>query len=236
MVITLFRSQILCNTTSSPHHSGNNSNNDYNNSNRIMKSCSASPFLRAFRLHRSGIRFLNAGYYVDSIHTIIEGLEILQVSLDADRKDVTVLSQRWGNPSFEKLPKRTFIIDRNAMEHCCFTNEEWMNADLQPCCSFCQGSLKSAMVYNLALAYHLQALELDDGVSRVSYLNQALKLYAAAESSLRQRGLASSIPFGLENNSRHIVRTKNVPQGTKQQPMNWDPLIIPIRDSAAMFN
>ena len=40
-----------------------------------------SPFLRAFKLHRSSVRFLSANLYSDAIFSIIDGLDILQVQL-----------------------------------------------------------------------------------------------------------------------------------------------------------
>jgi hypothetical protein len=183
---------------------------------RMMQSSSANTFLPAFQLHRSGVRFLTAGLYVDAIHTLIQGLETLQVSL-RDRRDLTLQAERWRKEyPLEMHQQKAFTVGMKPMNHSCFTNEEWMTTYLQPCCSSCQGSLIAALVYNLALAYHLHALNSEKGANLYSYLNEALKLYSAAETYLRQYGLAASIPLVLENNVRHIIGTISV----KHDPRN----------------
>jgi hypothetical protein len=175
-----------------------------------MQSSSANTFLPAFQLHRSGVRFLAAGLYVDAIHTLIQGLETLQVSL-LGRRDVTLQAERWKKVyPLEMHQQKAFTVDMKPMDHSCFTNEQWITTYLQPCCSSCQGSLIAALVYNLALAYHLHALNSEEGANLYSYLNQALELYSAAETSLRQYGLAASVRLVLENNVRHIIGTISV--------------------------
>jgi hypothetical protein len=175
-----------------------------------MQPSSTNTFLPAFQLHRSGIRFLTAGLYVDAIHTIIQGLETLQVSLHG-RSDFTLQAERWKKVyPLDMHQQKAFTVDMKPMHHSCFTNEEWMTTYLQPCCSSCQGSLIAALVYNLALAYHLHAVNSEEGATLYSYLNQALKLYSAAETYLRQYGLAASTPLFLENNIRHIIGTISV--------------------------
>jgi hypothetical protein len=117
---------------------------------RMMQSPSAITFFPAFQLHRSGVRFLKAGLYVDAIHTIIQGLETLQVSLP-DRRDATLQAERWKKVyPLEMHQQKAFTVEMKPMQHSCFPNEEWMTTYLQPCCSSCQGSLIATLHVNLS--------------------------------------------------------------------------------------
>eukprot|EP00980_Cylindrotheca_fusiformis_P016306 scaffold4844_cov112-Cylindrotheca_fusiformis.AAC.4 len=202
-----------------------------------MKHSSATIFLRSLRLHRSGVRFLSAQYYVDAIHTILQGLELMEVSLTG-RSDVSILFDRWTKTyPLEIMNRRSYMIDTEAMDHCCFAKEEWMASDLKPNCCHCEGFLVSAMVYNLALAYHQYALSHGERTTtRYSYLREALRIYSAAETLLRQHGLEDSIPPGLENNVRHILCSTTVQHDARSKLISWEPTMIPIGDRIIYFN
>ncbi|CAJ1965067.1 unnamed protein product [Cylindrotheca closterium] len=169
-------------------------------------------FLRAFRLHRSGIRFLGAGLYCDAIHTLMHGLELLHFSADDEDKNsfdnVSVKFARWKQLESASASGRIqhpseIQVNKTPMDHTCYTNEEWMTPMLKPCCNRCRGSLVGAMLYNMALAYHLHAITFEqDGNRLYSYLNQASSLYSAAEGILQKYNV--SIRSSLETNERHI--------------------------------
>jgi len=170
-----------------------------------MPSANENIFLRAFRLHRSGIRFLRAGLHSDAIHSLIHGLEVLQFSMQEDCHDsVDVKFARWKQNinAVERSRLQTLQIDKKPLDHSCYTNEEWMTTTLRPCCHRCRGSLVAAMLYNMALGYHLHALTFEEGNQLFSFLNQTSTLYSAAEGILRKYDLP--IPESLENNERHI--------------------------------
>lgn len=160
-------------------------------------------FLRAFRLHRSGIRFLGAGSYRDAIHTLIHGLVVLEFSREKEdsHDNVSVKFARWKDAT-GRTQQSNLKVNKRPMDHTCYTNEEWMTSMLKPCCNRCRGSLVGAILYNMALAYHLYAITNEEGNTLYAYLNQASSLYSAAEGILHKYNVA--IPPSLENNERHI--------------------------------
>eukprot|EP00526_Cylindrotheca_closterium_P000306 CAMPEP_0113622348 /NCGR_PEP_ID=MMETSP0017_2-20120614/11448_1 /TAXON_ID=2856 /ORGANISM="Cylindrotheca closterium" /LENGTH=242 /DNA_ID=CAMNT_0000532169 /DNA_START=46 /DNA_END=774 /DNA_ORIENTATION=+ /assembly_acc=CAM_ASM_000147 len=171
----------------------------------MMQTNNENSFLRAFRLHRSGIRFLGAGLYCDAIHTLIHGLEVVKFSVEEDSYEtVSVKFARWKQgKSLGRIQQQSKMeVDKRPMDHTCYTNEEWMTSMLKPCCNRCRGSLVGAMLYNMALAYHLHAINFEKGNQLYAYLNQASSLYTAAEGILQKYNV--SIPPSLETNERHI--------------------------------
>ena len=91
-----------------------------------------TPFLRAFKLHRSSVRFLSANLYSDAIFSIIDGLDILQVQLGPqdgskdDEYNKTPSSQSTiTNTSDVSNPS---LVDKRPLDHSCFARheEDWM--------------------------------------------------------------------------------------------------------------
>lgn len=183
--------------------------NDTIHGQMIPDQANENRFLRAFRLHRSGIRFVGAGLYCDAIHTLIHGLEELQFSMrneDVSFDVVAVKYTRWNgmkNAALGRINHPEMEVNRKPMEHTCYRNEEWMTPILKPCCSRCRGSLLAALLYNMALAYHLHAMSFEQGSQLLySYMYQASSLYGAAEGILQKYDIP--VPPSLGNNEQHI--------------------------------
>lgn len=112
----------------------------------------------SIQYHDSSVRFLRAGLYLDAIHSIMEGLDALGVSLSLCHADSS------GSHLF--LPENGF---RTPME---LTQHEMQQQSTE--------ELPTVMIYNLGLAYHLYALTLN-GHNQDRLLQESLKLYREAQ-------------------------------------------------------
>ena len=171
----------------------------------------SSSFLHAWRLHRSSVRFLRAHMYADAVHSIIEGLDILQVQFTLDTPDDAISdTDRWttGSPHALFDNNSAISIDRKPFDHCCFIAEDSVSETSDHlCCTSCESSLEVVMIYNLALSYHIYGITCDKGTNTYPFLNQGLRLYREAERRYKDHNSSSTVPSALEINMHHIYST-----------------------------
>jgi len=170
-----------------------------------------TPFLRAFKLHRSSVRFLSANLYSDAIFSIIDGLDILQVQLGL--QDGSKDDEYNKKPSSQSTITNTSdvsnpsLVDNRPLDHSCFARheEDWMIvASRYPCCPSCEPSLILSMIYNLALSYHLHGLEQDNEANFFMHLQQASKIFMEFRIRFQRNNKDTPLPEMLENNLLHI--------------------------------
>lgn len=147
----------------------------------------------ATECHHSSVRYLVAGMYVDCIETILEGLGALEVTLVNDYVSIHTAADN------DTLPDPTSVVDKSPVD---LSYEDIKS----------RSDLLIALLYNLALAYHLHALTLDEKQSCYRTLEDAFKLYREVERRLRIRDSIcieqDTIYFispSLENNIRHLL-------------------------------
>ncbi|CAJ1967402.1 unnamed protein product [Cylindrotheca closterium] len=164
-----------------------------------------------FERHHSTVRYIRAGYYLDAIHSIMEGFSLNQASLEMQRDTATAKLIEVDSPRSDE--NINFVIDRNPMD---LDTSDGQSPDEH---------LFVAMLYNLALSYHMLALSaieeggIDDGKQHcehniqgkeqiVGILGDSLHLYE--EASIRLHNLDPklksslySIP-SLHSNMRHV--------------------------------
>eukprot|EP00980_Cylindrotheca_fusiformis_P016305 scaffold4844_cov112-Cylindrotheca_fusiformis.AAC.3 len=166
-------------------------------------------FRQASNDHCASVRFIIAGLYPDAILSIIEGLSKLQIELDIilsppDVKDSIMVNRCSGSQD-----RQDIVIDRTPLDRSPVTHMELIpvvppRTDLG--CPSCN-SVASVMMYNLALAYHLNAISDDTKPDYYHQLDQALQLYDRAERMLFKYDddLHSQMPrSSLECNVRHV--------------------------------
>lgn len=101
-----------------------------------------------FECHYSTVRYIRAGFYLDAIHSIMEGFSSCQASLvmQSDKKTAQRIDTLDSLRSVSE-ESTTLVIDRNPM-HFCSASIDRDEEEL----------LVLVMLYNLALSYHLLAL------------------------------------------------------------------------------
>ena len=189
-------------------------------------------FVEACHLHRSSVRFLLAGFYSDAIHSLIQGLSILQISIEEPGDILQSPSYKScimnGNAFYEES---SLTIDSKPLDHSCFAREEWTIISSHfPRCKSCWSSLVIAMVYNLALAYHLHGMSILGEKECLAVLNEAHRLYRDAARRFHEQDESSPAPSAFETNLLHIHRTifsfENNKISRKIRP--WSPLSKPV--------
>jgi hypothetical protein len=142
----------------------------------------------SIQYHCSSVRFIRAGLYLDAIHSIIQSLEVLQVKLTlSDIPDTQLISDKEGMDSCHH------ILSRSPMDP---TQYEMRSS----------ADLPIALIYNLALAFHLFAIaEINDEIHNFnSILQESLRLYNEAERRILSDNANSVAATTLQNNVRHL--------------------------------
>jgi hypothetical protein len=142
--------------------------------------------------HQSSVRYINAGMYSDAIHSLILGLAALEVTLVHDDASIESLEDENSCGSGD------LILDRNPFDPSSMDRNP--QSDL----------ILIALIYNLALAYHLYAMtENEEDPQYLSVvLKDALKLYQATEKRLCNLDSTSSFVIpALRDNMRHVVQS-----------------------------
>jgi hypothetical protein len=148
--------------------------------------------------HQASVRYINAGMYSDAIHSIMLGLADLEVTLVHEDASIESLEGQNSDGSGD------LILDRHPFDPS--SMDESPQSDL----------IRIALIYNLALAYHLYAMtenEADPQYLSV-VLKDALKLYQATEKILCNLDSTSSFVIpALRGNMRHVVRSFGLGRG-----------------------
>jgi hypothetical protein len=176
----------------------------------ICSVCSpaCSSFADAIQLHRSSVRFLFTGLYTDAIHSLIQGLDLLKIRLETEDIELSTLHTLSKDENYALDDKAACVIDRKPFDHRCFAGEECLTeASRYPSCPSCQPSLIFAMLYNLALAYHLYAVNNNVETDYIALLQQASRLYREAARRFREQDPVSISPSALERNLFHVQNT-----------------------------
>jgi hypothetical protein len=142
--------------------------------------------------HKSSVRYINAGMYSDAIQSLILGLAALEVTLVHDDASIESLEDQ------DLCGCGDLILDRNPFDPSSMDKEP--RSDL----------VHIALIYNLALAYHLYAMteNEEDPKYLCVVLKDALKLYQATEKRLCNLDSTSSFVIpALRDNMRHVVQS-----------------------------
>ncbi|KAL3927112.1 MAG: hypothetical protein SGBAC_013214 [Bacillariaceae sp.] len=158
-----------------------------------------------FECHQSTVRYIRAGFYLDAIHTTMEGFSKCQVSLAMQRDESTASVIELDSPRLEEKEETNLVMDLSPMDMS-------INGGKSP-----QELLLAVMLYNLALSYHLYAASsIDDKIEEydvrtkeqvAAILGDALHLYEETCFRLHNldpvlRSYFYRIP-AVENNMRH---------------------------------
>lgn len=167
---------------------------------------------RTCQFHHSSVRYIHAGMYSDAIHSIIQGLVALEVTLVHDEHDDS------SNSSSSSTSSSTSSTSTTAMEEQQYDGDLIIHRNpMDPSGSFSLNPpsdlILVALIYNLGLAYHLYAMtEHNQDPNYLSaVLQDALKLYQATEKRIRflkSASPSSSADFiipALRNNMRHAI-------------------------------
>lgn len=161
--------------------------------NQTMIDANEALMALAFERYCAGARFLQAGMNEDCIQTTLDGLGALEVTLVNDFVSIQTATDN------EALQDPTSIVNRHPIS---LSFKEMQT----------RSDLLIAMLYNLALAYHLHALTLNNQEDSYTTLEDAFRLYQEVERRLRIR---KSICFdhdaiyhlssSLQNNMKNLV-------------------------------
>ena len=162
-------------------------------------------FQQALKWHQSGLRFLKAGFYVDSIHSLLEGFQILEgllgqhdLSLTQDSSPHTPVTLPCH--CLEPVDVIRMPID-DSFE---FREAQGRMRRLRGCPLPYHFDLLVTMTYNLALAFHLHANQLHDPETFISMLRQSKNLYMQARRLHELYGSDVLNTNTLENNLLHL--------------------------------
>eukprot|EP00980_Cylindrotheca_fusiformis_P021376 scaffold8252_cov92-Cylindrotheca_fusiformis.AAC.5 len=184
-------------------------------------------FLEALKSLREGVRFSTAGFYTDSIQSLLEGFQTLEVLLGTygvklNKEDLT---EEVCFP-ISDTAVNSIQVDGNPIDGNFENRKEMEGARTQSGCP-CpyHYDLLLAMIYNLGLAYHLYALEEQrtQDFTAAAALNESFNLYKQAKRLLQNNDSKLMIHRSLENNLHHVFillhTTYHAGQEIQRQPL-----------------
>lgn len=164
-------------------------------------------FLHVLKWHQSGVRFLKAGYFVDAIHSFLEGFQPLESLLGQYEITLTqhVDNDKANTPlHLQQQQQQVHPIQTPLDDAFGNREDEGRTRRLRGCPCPYHFNLLVIMIYNLALAFHLHANQLDDRETYRSMLRQSRNLYSQAGRLHATYGSDVLNMSFLENNLLHL--------------------------------
>ena len=145
--------------------------------------------------HDSSVRYIIAGMYGDAIQSITNGLLGLGVAFpNQSDEDLSSFHSFIDEEDLKKKQLDQYVIDANPAGQ--YYSQSLTGPDLT-----------TAMIYNLALSFHLYSTtnskKEDDTYNAM--LNQTFTLYKEAERRLEESEKFSSLLLSVQNNICHLI-------------------------------